>query len=92
MQTFYIYFEKKYLIKNEWILDGVNLCPDESWTSGALSTSVDASHAAISTAKLDVNRFGKKFVRKTAGVSAAGNTVLMDTNDSANDFNVVSAK
>ena len=83
---------KAYLIKNEWILDGVNLCPDESWTSGALSTSVDASHAAISTAKLDVNRFGKKFVRKTAGVSAAGNTVLMDTNDSANDFNVVSAK
>ncbi|WP_300506454.1 DUF4876 domain-containing protein [uncultured Duncaniella sp.] len=83
---------KCYLIKYDWILDGVNLCPNESWTSGALSTSVDASHAAISDAKTDPNRFGKKFVRKVAGVSAAGNTVLKDTNDSANDFEVVSAR
>ncbi|MCM1355094.1 MAG: DUF4876 domain-containing protein [Staphylococcus sp.] len=83
---------KCYLVKYEWILDGVNLCPDESWTSGALSTAVDASHAAISEAKTDKNRFGKKFVRKNSGVSAAGNTILMDTNDSANDFDIVSAK
>ena len=83
---------KAYLVKYEWILDGVNLCPAESWISGALSTSVDASYAAISQAKLDKSRFGKKFVRKTAGISAAGHAVLMDTNDSANDFNIVSAK
>lgn len=83
---------KAYLIKYEWILDGVNLCPNESWVKGALSTSVDASHAAISEAKSDKNRFGKKFVRKVSGVSAAGNTILMDTNDSAQDFEIVSAK
>ncbi|HBN63496.1 MAG: DUF4876 domain-containing protein [Muribaculaceae bacterium] len=82
---------KCYLIKYEWILDGINLSPKEGWTLGALSTSVDASYAAIADAKVDKTRFGKKFVRKVAGVSAAGNTVLMDTNDSANDFNVVSA-
>ena len=83
---------KCYLVKYDWIIDGVNLCPVESWIQGALSTSVDASYAAISEAKTDKNRFGKKFVRKAAGVSAAGNTVLMDTNDSARDFEIVSAK
>ena len=83
---------KCYLVKYDWIIDGVNLCPVESWIQGALSTSVDASYAAISEAKTDKNRFGKKFVRKVAGVSAAGNTVLMDTNDSARDFEIVSAK
>lgn len=83
---------KAYLIKYDWIIDGVNLSPVESWTEGALSGSVDAGYAAISDAKMDKNRFGKKFVRKVSGVSALGNTVLMDTNDSAADFEVVSAK
>ncbi len=83
---------KCYLISYDWILDGVNLCPDEKWTMGALSAKCDISHAAISENNADKNRFGKKFVRKTAGVSAEGNTILMDTNDSATDFEIVSAK
>lgn len=83
---------KCYLVNYDWIIDGVNLCPTESWIQGALSTSVDASYAAITEKKSDKNRFGKKFVRKVAGVSAGGNTVLMDTNDSAKDFEIVSAK
>lgn len=82
---------KCYLIKNEWIVDGVNLCPDEGFTQGALSVRIDAGHAAISEIKVDKNRFGRKFVRKTSGVSAAGHTILQDTDDSGADFNVVSA-
>lgn len=83
---------KCYLVKNEWIIDGVNLCPTEKWTKGALSVAHDSSFAAISDKNADKNRFGRKFVRKVAGVSAKGNVVLMDTNDSASDFNVVPAK
>lgn len=83
---------KCYLIKYDWILDGVNLSPVENWVQGALSVTVDAGYAAISQAKLDKKRFGKKFVRKVSGVSPQGNNLLMDTNDSTNDFEVVSAK
>lgn len=81
-----------YLVKHEWIIDGVNLCTTEGFTEAALAASVDAGYAAISDKKTDKNRFGRRFVRKTSGVSALGNTVLMDTNDSARDFDVVSAK
>lgn len=83
---------KCYLIDNDWILDGVNLCNDEQWIKGALSTAIDMSYASISTKKSDVNRFGKKFVRKVSGISPEGNTVLKDTNDSASDFEVVAAR
>lgn len=83
---------KCYLIKYDWILDGVNLSPVENWVQGALSVTVDAGYAAISQAKLDKKRFGKKFVRKVSGVSPQGNNLLMDTNDSTNDFEVVFAK
>lgn len=83
---------KCYLVKNEWILDGVNFCNDEQWIGGTLSTAIDMSYASISTKKSDTNRFGKKFVRKTSGTSAAGHVILMDTSDSANDFEVVSAR
>ncbi len=80
------------LIKYEWILDGVNLCPTEVWQRNSLSATVDMSYKAISDKNSDSNRFGKKFKRKTAGTSPAGNVILQDTNDSANDFEVVSAK
>ena len=80
------------LIDYSWIIDGINLCPDEGFTQGALRASVDAGHAAISEKKTDKERFGKKFVRKISGKSAKGHNVLMDTNDSSVDFEVVSAK
>ncbi len=83
---------KCYLINYDWIIDGVNLCPTEKWTSGALSAACDMSYAAISEKNSDKNRFGKKFTRKITGVSADGNNVLMDTNDSASDFEVTSVK
>lgn len=83
---------KAYLVKYEWILDGVNLCPTEKFTTTALAPSVDAGYAAISDKNVDPARFGKKFARKSAGKSLAGNAVLQDTNDSSADFEVVPAK
>lgn len=83
---------KCYLIKYDWIIDGVNLCPTETWTSGALSVACDMSYAAISDKNSDKNRYGLKFARKVAGVSAEGNVILMDTNDSASDFEVKPVK
>ncbi len=83
---------KCYLIKYDWILDGVNLCPTEKWIQGALSPAVDMKYAAISDKNSDKARFGKKFVRKTSGQSAKGNVILQDTNDSSADFEVVAAK
>lgn len=83
---------KCYLIPYQWILDGVNLCDSQSWKRGALSVTADAGYAAISDITRDPARFGKKFVRKTSGKSAAGHTLLMDTDNSSTDFQVVSAK
>lgn len=83
---------KCYLIKYDWIIDGVNLCPTEKYTSGVLRSDVDMSYAAISDKNSDKNRFGKKFARKKSGTSPAGNAILMDTNDSASDFEIVSVK
>lgn len=80
------------LIKNEWIIDGVNMCPTEVWKRNSLTASIDMSYTAISDKNSDPNKFGKKFVRKTAGTSLAGNTILQDTNDSANDFEIVTVR
>ncbi len=83
---------KAYLIPNEWILDGVNLCVAQDLKQLSLAASVDMSYASIAIENNVTNRAGKKFVRRNAGVSPAGNKILMDTNDSANDFEVISAK
>lgn len=83
---------KCYLIKYDWIIDGVNLCPTEKWIQGALSAAVDMKYAAISEKNADKGRFGKKFARKVSGTSAKGNTVLQDTNDSSADFGIVNVK
>lgn len=86
---------KCYLVDYSWILDAVNLCPTETYNASsnlALSPVADASYAAITEKKADKARFGRKFVRKQAGVSVNGNIILQDTNDSGADFDVVSAK
>lgn len=83
---------KAYLIPNSWILDGVNLCVAQDLKQTSLAPSVDMGIASIAIENSVANRTGKKFVRRTAGKSPAGNTILMDTNDSAKDFEVVKAK
>lgn len=81
---------KSYLIPLTWIIDGVNLGTNDSYENGALSKTIDISHAAISDITRDPKRFGKKFVRKVSN-EANGVTYLQDTNDSAADFYVTAA-
>ena len=81
---------KSYLIPLTWIIDGVNLGTNDSYENGALSKTIDISHAAISDITRDPKRFGKKFVRKVSN-EANGVTYLQDTNDSAADFHVTAA-
>ncbi|MDE5607639.1 MAG: DUF4876 domain-containing protein [Muribaculaceae bacterium] len=83
---------KCYRIPLAWIIDGVNLCPTEVFTISSLDSSVDMSYSAISDKNSDKNRFGKMFARRESGISPAGNVVLMDTDDSARDFEVKSVK
>ena len=83
---------KCYRIPLGWIIDGVNFCPTEVFTISSLDSSVDMSYAAISDVNSDKNRFGKMFVRRVSGTSSAGNVVLMDTDDSARDFEIKSVK
>ncbi|MDE6282543.1 MAG: DUF4876 domain-containing protein [Muribaculaceae bacterium] len=79
-------------IPNIWIIDGINLGNAESYVHGALARSIDASYAKISDKNSDVQRFGKVFVRKTAATTADGRVILQDTDDSAVDFILQSAK
>lgn len=83
---------KCYLIPNEWIIDGVNLCITSKFNQAALSSAVDMSYTSIADEDLVTLRCSRMFVRKQAGVSPAGNIILQDTNDSANDFEIKKAK
>jgi hypothetical protein len=82
--------DKAYLIPNEWILDGVNLSNKEVWVYGALGDAIDMSYASVSDKNRDPERFGKKFRRRIAETTSDGRQILMDTDDSAADFELVS--
>ena len=70
----------------------MNLSDNESFVRGALSVAVDASFAAISDKARDPNRFGHKFIRKTAVTTADSRVILQDTDNSADDFTLVNAR
>lgn len=79
-------------IPNSWIIDGVNLGNLETYVHGALAPSVDASFASISNKNSDPLRFGKVFARKAAATTADGRLILQDSDDSAADFILKSAR
>lgn len=83
---------KAYLIPNEWIIDGVNLSNREMWVYGALANSIDNGFASISDINKDPERFGHKFVRRTAAETGDGRLILQDTNDSSVDFTLESVR
>lgn len=83
---------KAYLIPNEWIIDGVNLSNREMWVYGALANAIDNGFASISDINKDPERFGRKFVRRTAAVTGDGRLILQDTNDSSVDFTLESVR
>lgn len=84
--------EKAYLIPNGWIIDGVNLSNKEAWVYGALGDAVDMSYASSSDTNRDPNRYGRKFSRKVSAVTADGRRILMDTDNSAADFEFIPVK
>ena len=84
--------EKAYLIPNSWILDGVNLGNDEAYVFGALGDGIDLTYSPCSTVDKDKERFGKVMRRKIASVTPDGRVIYKDTNDSKNDFELVSAR
>lgn len=90
-----VLYKKGYLIKNEWILDAVNIAPSTTFNKLAVSVAIDKSYVSISSIGSDATRFGKSIQRKISGKMKDENgntyTVLLDTDDSANDFNVTTA-
>lgn len=83
---------KAYIIPNDWILDGVNLSNKEDWVYGALGDAIDMSFASVSEKTKDPERFGKKFRRRISETTPDGRVILMDTDDSSSDFELVPVK
>lgn len=95
--TYYFTFTEKYLTRDnqyyiplDWIIDGVNLSPANTQQFLCLPPSVDISYKSINDDPQSASdRAYRMFVRREAGKSAAGNIILQDTDDSANDFKIV---
>lgn len=86
-------YKKGFLVPNNWILDAVNLSPSINFRMLGTSAALDKSYVSISDAGNSKERFGKSAQRKTSGQLTTQDgkstyTVLLDTNDSANDFTV----
>lgn len=88
----HIMYQKGYLVPNEWILDAVNLCPKTKFTMLATSETLDKSFVSISDNGISTELYGKSVQRRTAGELTDKDgrirRVLLDTNDSSNDFTV----
>ncbi|MCR5351218.1 MAG: DUF4876 domain-containing protein [Bacteroidales bacterium] len=87
--TFYLFGEPyttrdilagNYLIKNDWVVDGINLGVAEDLGKLALNASVDAGYTGCGVKDSDPDRYGKSALRKRE------NGKLVDTNNSTDDF------
>lgn len=76
---------KSYMIPNEWIVDGVNLAPSETFQWLTMSDKLDAGYTYVAPTGSDVTRFGKSVRRKTKAI-LNGRRLLQDTNNSTDDF------
>ncbi len=70
-----------YLVKNEWVVDGINLGVEESIGRLCFNASIDAGYTGCGKVDRDDTRYGKSALRKSE------NGVFADTNNSTNDFN-----
>ena len=77
--------KKSYVLPNEWIVDGVNMSPSETFQWLTFSDKIDAGYAYVAPTGSDVTRFGKAVRRKTKAIMN-GVRVLQDTNNSTDDF------
>ncbi len=69
-----------YMIPNDWIVDFVNFAPSTEYVWNVGDQSLDASYFSFGETGSDKNRLGKSARRKCADGK------FVDTNDSANDF------
>ena len=69
-----------YILKNEWVVDAVNLGIEEDLGRLAFNASVDAGYTGCGKVDRDPDRYGKSALRKSEGGK------LADTNNSTNDF------
>lgn len=69
-----------YVIKNEWVVDAVNLGIEEDLGRLAFNASVDAGYTGCGKVDSDPDRYGKSALRKSE------NGKFADTNNSTNDF------
>ena len=76
---------KSYMIPNEWMVDGVNLAPSETFQWLTMSDKIDAGYTYVAPTGSDVTRFGKAVRRKTKDI-VNGQRILQDTNNSTEDF------
>ena len=77
--------KKSYMIPNKWIVDAVNLAPSETFQWLTFSDRLDAGYTYVAPTGSDKTRFGKAVRRKTLGI-INGRRLLMDTNNSTDDF------
>lgn len=75
-----------YWIPNDWIIDGVNMCPMDKWKWNIFPASIDAGYTYSNETNTNRAQLGLSVIRKSLDSSEGGLRKLQDTNDSSADF------
>lgn len=75
-----------YKVPNSWIIDAVNLGVPDKHKWFVLDSSLDAGATYCGENSSDPNRLGKSVRRKVSHINEKGRKVLLDTNNSTEDF------
>lgn len=73
-------------IPNTWILDAVNLSVASEFIWTLTAPALDISWTYCGKVNSDATRYGKSVRRKAVYTNPDGRVILLDNNDSANDF------
>lgn len=76
---------KSYKLPNNWILDAVNMSAKTKFQWSVVAPNLDAGFTYSSEIERDGNRF-KKSVRRKVVSRDGSRAILMDTNNSTDDF------
>lgn len=75
-----------YQIPNSWILDAVNIGPNNGYVWNVTAQSLDLGHTYFGDNITIAENVGKSVIRKVAYTTSDGREVLQDTNNSSVDF------
>ena len=78
---------QSYRIPNEWIVDVVNCSVESEYAWNVCTPALDCGWTHCGSIDKDKDRFFRSVRRKLLYINDAGNPVLKDTNNSAEDFN-----